>query len=196
MRTSLYSILCIVVRLGAVLLFAQTVVSLPGAWEVLRTWEQSSGGAGDGVARVMLIGFGGALIALAIALWLYPGLLARLASGSAASREVFESPIGAKDLQYIALSVLGIVFAVSALLGLVAVLFRIALSAQLGDVAFTTLAWQNGASLLVQALELTLGVGLTFGARGLTGLLYRLRERGLPPAGSESGAEEISPSKE
>jgi len=191
MRTSLYSILCIVVRLGALLLFVQTVVSLPGAWEALRIWEQQPAAA-DGAARGMLIGFSGALIGLSMALWLYPGMLARLAS-AAASRESFESSIDAKELQYVALSVLGVAFAISALLDLVGVVFRIALSAQLGDIGFRTMAWQNGGSLVVQVLKLALGLCLAFGAHGLTGLLHRLRERGLPPAWPESPTDETPP---
>lgn len=192
MRTSLYSILCIVVRLGAVLLLVQTLASLPGAWQALQSWDSPGG---DGAARGMLIGFSGALIALAIALWLYPGLLARLAAGDA-SREVFESPIAVKELHFIAFSVLGLVFAIDALVGLASILFRTAMSAQVGDVAFTTLAWQNGIDLLVLSLKLMLGIGLTLGARGLVGLLHRLRERGLPPPRYDDGRNDAPPPKE
>lgn len=174
MRTSLYSILCIVVRLGAVMLFVETVIALPWSWSGLL-------GSDDEASRGMLIGFSGASIGLAATLWLYPGLLARMAAGTS-SREVFESPIAAKDLQFVALSVLGVAFAIKGLVGLVAVLFRVALSAQYSDAAWQTLVWQNGANLLVQVLQFAVGIGLTFGASGLNGLLYRLRERGLPPA--------------
>jgi hypothetical protein len=192
MRTSLYSILCIVVRLGAMLLLVETLVSAPSAWQLLQTWQTSGG---DGAARGMLIGFSGALIALAIALWLYPGLLARLAAGEA-SREVFESPIAAKELHFIAFSVLGLVFAVGALSGLVSTLLRLALSAHAGDVAFTTLAWQNGVDLFVLFLKMALGIALTFGARGLVGLLHRLRERGLPPPRYDNASEETPAAKD
>lgn len=187
MRTSLYSILCIVVRLGAVLLFVQTVTSFPAAWEALEVWTQTPSES-DRVVRGMLIGFGGAAIALSFLLWLYPGLLARLAAGKA-SREVFESPIAPTDIQFIAFSVLGVTFAIKGLIGLVAVLFRVALSVRMSDVAFQTLVWQNAASVLVEIVQLAAGVGLTFGARGLVGLLRRLRERGLPPAVSDAGEE-------
>lgn len=192
MRTSLYSILCIVVRLGAVLLLVETLASVPSAWLALQTWETSGG---DGAARGMLIGFSGALIASAIALWLYPGLLARLAAGNA-SREVFDSPIAAKELHFIAFCVLGLVFAIDALLGLVSTLLRLASSAHAGDVAFTTLAWDNGIDLLVLFLKLALGIALTFGARGLVGLLHRLRERGLPPPRYDDERNDAPPAKE
>lgn len=117
---------------------------------------------------------------IAIALWLHPGPLARLAAGNA-GREVFESPIAAKKLHFIAFCVLGLVFAIDALRGLVSILLRIAVSARVGDIAFPTLAWQNGADLFVLFLKLALGIGLSLGARGLVGLLHRLRERALPP---------------
>lgn len=177
MRTSLYSILCIVVRLGAVMLFVETVTSFPEIWRYVPS-EFDSG------MRGMLIGFSGAAIALSFLLWLCPGLLARLAAGEA-SREVFESPVAPKDLQFIAFSVLGVVFAINGLIGLVTVLFHIALSARLGDVAFPALAWQNGLDLFVQVFQFSAGIGLTFGARGLAGLLHRLREHGLPPVRSD-----------
>lgn len=184
MRTSLYSILCIVVRLGAMLLFVRTVASFPDAWAALQTMEQGSS-AGDSGTRGMLIGFSGALIVFSIALWLYPGLVARLVS-TTSSRELFESSIDARDLQYIALSVLGVAFAMNALFDLVGVVFRIALSAHFGDTAFRALVWQNGSAFVVLGLKFALGVGLAFGARGLVGLLRRLRERGLPPAVSDT----------
>lgn len=184
MRTSLYSILCIVVRLGAVMLFVETVTSFPAAWQALQVWTQTTSES-DGAVRGMLIGFSGVAIALSFLLWLYPGLLARLAAGEA-SREVFESPVAPKELQFIAFSVLGVTFAIKGLIGLVTVLFRIALSAHLlGDVAFLALAWQNGLNLLVQVFQFGAGIGLTLGARGLTGLLHRLREHGLPPVRSD-----------
>ncbi len=188
MRTSLYSILCIVVRLGAMLLFVQTVTSLPTMLPTMQAW---SGDPNEEAARGMLIGFGGALIALSVALWLYPGMIARLATTSA-SHQPFESSIDAKELQYIALSVLGVAFAMGALLDLVSFAFRLALSARFGDTAFTMLLWQSGSSLLVCVLKLVIGLGLAFGAHGLTGLLHRLRERGLPPAWPESSTNELS----
>lgn len=187
MRTSLYSILCIVVRLGAMYLFVETVTSLPTMLPAMQAWSPN-----EEAGRGVLIGFGGALIALSVALWLYPGMIARLASTSA-SCQPFESSIDAKELQYVALSVLGVAFAMGALLDLVGFAFRLALSARFGDTAFTTLLWQSGSSLLVLVLKLSLGLGLAFGAHGLTGLLHRLRERGLPPAWPESTADETRP---
>lgn len=184
MRTSLYSMLCIVIRLGALLLFVWTVASLPAAWVTLQAMESGSA-AGDGSMRGMLIGFSGAAIAAAVAFWLYPGWIARLA-GANPSRESFESSVGAQDMQYIALSVLGVAFAMSALVGLAGALYRLAVSAHFGDIQFTTLAWRDGGNLLVLVLKFVLGIGLAFGARGLAGVLHRLRERGLSPPVSET----------
>lgn len=187
MRTSLYSILCIVVRLGAVMLFVQTMISLPFAWASLLADQGGWNG------QTWLIGLSGAAIAIAFALWLYPGLLARLAAG-ASSRETFESPIDAKEVQYIAFAVLGVCFAVGGLIELVGDLLRLSVNAELGDVAFKTLVWESRANLSAPALKLVVGIGLTLGARGLTGSLRALRERGLPPMQYE--ANEDRPSKE
>lgn len=88
---------------------------------------------------------------------------------------------------------LGVAFAIKGLMGFVVVLFRLALSARFGDVLFRTLVWQNGADVLVQIVQFGAGVGLTLGARGLTGLLNGLRERGPPPT-SPDGDPERPPS--
>ena len=72
MRTSLYTILCIVVRLAAVFLAVQAVITVvPTAW----TMDDSQLGAGW---RGTLLGFGGAMVALSALLWIYPGTLARI----------------------------------------------------------------------------------------------------------------------
>lgn len=101
------------VRVGAILLLVTTLAGLPFAFASVHNGQFGAGAEG------ILIGFNGALIALAIALWLYPGWLARLAAGQA-SGQVFESPISAAQLQYIAFAVLGVAFAMNALLDLVA----------------------------------------------------------------------------
>ena len=175
MRTSLYSILCIVVRMGAILLIVQTVVGLPLAWPGVRGGQFGAG------AESMLIGFGGALVALGITLWIYPGMLARLAAGQA-SRQVFESPISSMELQYIAFAVLGAAFAMNGLIDLVGVGMRAALTFNLRAPALANLRREDWARIATLGLRLVLGVILMFGSSGLAGLLYRLRETGLRPA--------------
>lgn len=178
MRTSLYSILCIVIRVGAILLVVEIAVGLPLALSSLRGKQFGPGAEG------MLIGFSGALAVLASALWLYPGLLARLAI-TQASRQVFESQIGAEQLQYIAFAVLGVAFAMNGLIDLVGVGMRAALTFSLHDPAFENMRHEDWARVVTQVLKVILGVGLAIGSRGLAGLLHRLRETGLGPASSE-----------
>jgi hypothetical protein len=174
MRTSLYSILCIVIRLGAVLLAVETLVGLPVALDAMHASNsQGLGGA--------LIGFYGVFFALAAALWIYPGLLARLAAGQS-SRQVFESPLGAEDLQYIALCVLGVYFVVSGIFGLIDTGLRVLVMMRQSDPAYAALRTPDIARLVAVAAKIAIGVGLALGARGLTGWVRRLREQGLPPA--------------
>ena len=183
MKTSLYSILCIVIRLGAVQLFVQTVMGLPYLWGAAQGADVAAGG------QAALIGLCIAAIALSLLLWLYPGVLASLAA-SRASLESFESPIAAADLQYIALAVLGIGFAVQGLTDVVYEVLRLAVVTQMTeDLSFKLLLQRQGIDLLSHLLKVALGLSLAFGARGLTGLLRRLRERGLPAAWPEEKAE-------
>jgi len=173
MRTSLYSILCIVVRLGAIILAVQTLVSVPTLWGGVE------GGLYDaGTARV-LIGFVGAFIALMVVLWIYPGVLARLAAGQA-SREIFESPIEAAELQYIAFAVAGVVLAVSGLADLLKVGARMIVTLQMTDTTYAFLRAEEVGGAAAVLVKIGLGIGLTFGARGFVGWLRRLREQGLP----------------
>lgn len=188
MRTSLYSILCIVVRVSAILLFVKTMVALPLALSSARGGQFGPGAEG------MLIGFTGALVALAIALWLYPGLLARLASIQR-SREVFESPISAAQLQYVAFAVLGVAFAIDALLDLVAFGTRAALIFRLHDPAYDGLRLDDRARVVALVAKLILGVALAAGSLGLVGLLRGLRENGLPKAVAADLEEDVESPK-
>lgn len=185
MRTSLYSILCIVVRLGAILLIVETAVGFP-----LALSGTHGGPFGPGTER-MLIGFSGALVALGVALWLYPGLLARPAA-SQAHQQVFESPISAGQLQYIAFAVLGIVFAMSALTALVGFGMRAVLTSHLHDAAFDNLRREDWARVATDVLKFVLGLALTLGSRGLVGLLQVLRESALPPALPADSADAVT----
>jgi hypothetical protein len=171
MRTSLYSILCIVIRIGAVLLAVSTLGSVLSMCLALR----------NGTAATELIP---ALVAfvltllVAFLLWLYPGPLARMASARS-SQQVLESPIRAAQLQWIALSVLGMYFVVDGLVGFahyeVQQLIVGAIAdreRRIGKFVQVALYW---------LLQMGFGIALTLGARGLTGMLQRIRYGGMPP---------------
>lgn len=178
MRTSLYSILCIVVRLGAVMLAVSTLASALSMALMIR----------QGTSPMELWGLIGlfvAVLAIAFVLWLYPGPLARLCSARSAM-QVFESPIAPRDLQWVALSVLGMYFVVDGLVGFlhfeVNLFFADTIAdreKRIEDFVQTGLYW---------LIRMVVGTALVLGARGLTGLLRRVRERGLPPPVSDPDA--------
>ena len=167
MRTSLYSILCIVIRFGAVL-FAFTVLSrLAGA---VFSWQDPL------PAEVLPLAIGSAALSTLIAflLWLYPGPLARLATGRSA-HEVFEAPLDAREIQWIALSVLGMYFVMSGLIDLSSTAYRQYLMSAFVDHVSESARRDAIAEYLFSAVQIALGLALAFGARGLVGLLHRLR---------------------
>src|SRR5690348_14669117 len=102
MKTSLHTILCIVVRLGAVIIGIKLLIEVPGWFYALR----ENAPAIDVLAPSLICAF---LLLLALLLWLYPGLLARAAAGKS-STQAFESPISPREMMHIALAVLGTYF--------------------------------------------------------------------------------------
>lgn len=166
MRTSMYSILCIVVRMGAILLAVYTLAALPAAWATMQRSDY------DGMRGALFASSALALV-LAFVLWVYPGVLARMAAGRP-SQQVFESPIGADEIQTIALAVLGVAIAMGSLADLVVYGLRaaFAFAASREAMGQDTVLW-----LLSQLARVALGCGLALGARGLTALILRLRGR-------------------
>jgi hypothetical protein len=169
-RTSLYSILCIVVRLGAVML-ALSVVG--GSFGFFGPGQSANFSIGE---RVLVVAF--LLISLLVSflLWLYPGPLARLASGRSAN-QVFESPIDAGQIQWVALSVLGMYWVMTGLLDLSRIAYQFIWLSELlgtGEEAARRLRGQ----VAYHAFEMVLGLFLTLGARGLAGILQKVRYAG------------------
>lgn len=182
MRTSLYSILCIVVRLGALLLLVNTLVALP--WSLAAAMSGAYGETAIG----WLVGFSIALLIVACLLWIYPGAIARIAAGRS-SQQVFESPIAAADVQYIAFAVLGVWFVVDGLLDLVHVGASLIVAANVGPSGQDELR-ADALRVLATIIKLAAGLGLAFGGRGLVGLLRGFREHGLPaPAPDDAPAQ-------
>ena len=183
MRTSLYSIFCILIRLGAVIMAVSTIVAIPAAW---RAAEASQLKGYEGA----LLGFGGAMLALAALLWVYPGVLARLAAGKA-SEQIFESPISAEDLQQIAFTVVGVWFAIEAISGLLAVvasIIMVSYESEPGEgVPLMASMFRHEAVRLVPlVVKLALGIVLAMRARGLVGWIRAFQARGLPASVAES----------
>ena len=183
MRTSLYGILCILIRLGAVIMAVSTIVAVPAAWVEARA-AHVEGYEG------MLFGFGGVMLVVAAVLWIYPGVLARLAAGSA-SQQIFESPISAEGLQQIAFAILGTWFAINALAGLAGVGARVIVTSHMSGVPFVSALQHESIRFVPLLVELALGIALAMHARGLVGWIRAFQERGLPPPVKE-GADDAA----
>ncbi len=166
MKTSLYTILCITIRAGAVIWAVGSVVHLP--FSLVAALDTANPNANItwlacGVAFQLLV---------AGLLWLYPGVLARFAAGKA-SHQYFESSIPAAKLQYIAFSVVGIWFVLE---GLVFLSYELVQAAQF---EFESLPVKLPV-MASSSARIVFGLALMFGARGLAGLLNSIREKGGP----------------
>jgi len=178
MRTSLYTVLCIGIRLAAVLLAVNMLVAIPSTYHLVSNGDWSS------EAWLIFLLYLGAFL-LAFLLWVYPGSLARMAA-SQASNQVFESPIEAADLQYIAFSVVGLWLFFDGTFGLIhdgvsEVLLRHMIRSNNGGLDLSEPNSRMIASGVVHLVQLGSGGALVVGARGLVGALRRMRQGGLPP---------------
>lgn len=168
MRTSLYTILCIAIRLAAVSL------ALAAVADALTMLAAMGGSAMRGTG--VMAGAVAVTLLASFVLWTWPGMLARLAAGRS-SGEVFESPIAPEQLQWIALSVLGAWFALEGLVGLCHFGMQRAMFAGMQDL-------QQDSSELIQTgvywlIQFAVGIALALGSRGLTGMLRRVRDGSL-----------------
>lgn len=169
-KTTLYTVLCIAVRLGAVLMAVGLLQTLPAF-----LW-----GSSDGHFAVLGLSLGGLGLIVALVLWLWPGSLARLAVGRSRS-EAFESSIDADQMQRVAFSVLGAWLCIHGLLGCfshgVLMLF---VRSQIVDPATASIPVGEWRLLIEYAATAVAGAALMLGAHGLVGLLHRLRDCPLP----------------
>lgn len=172
MKTSLRALLNIVVRLGAVLLAVHTAEQLP---QVLYDYTHNPGLP----AGSLTFGFIGLVVAAA--LWLWPQLLVWWAIGKRGG-EVFETPLDAGTVQYIAFSVTGAWLAVSGLAGAIGHLVSIGVMSDFVEPLQTKYQW-----ILVMryGIATVAGVSLMLGAHGLSVLLQDFRGRNLPPPATD-----------
>jgi hypothetical protein len=181
MRTSLYTILCIVIRVGAVVLAVET----PGS--LLTVLASVRAGAMPSDLWVSMASVGASLL-ISFLLWTWPGMVARIAAGRS-SGQVFESPIDAAHLQYIALSVLGAWLFIDGVASLAhfTLEWLVFMDHAKYDVSLPEHVFSSGMYWVIQML---VGLLLALNAGGLTGLLHRLRDgslRGGPPPVSDDG---------
>lgn len=172
MKTTLYTVLCVAVRLAAVLMAAGILERIPG---LVPFADQ------DRHLFLVAMMLNGAGLLLAFVLWLRPNIVVWWAAGKS-SHDVLETAITADQLQYIALSVLGawmFIGAVAACLGHVAQILVIEREAGMNGYPAVVSAdqWHWVIEYVVMALA---GAALALGSRGLVGILHRVR--GYPDA--------------
>jgi len=168
MKTTLYTLLCIAVRLGAVLMAVGILEQMPSLFSYL------SGTDGHFVVSAILLDGAGLLVAFA--LWVWPNILVWWAIGRN-QHEILESFISAGQLQHIALSVMGAWMFIGGLSGclghgvmILIVKHESASNGLSGMVPTNEWHW-----LVQYATTAVVGAALALGSRGLVGLLQRLR---------------------
>jgi hypothetical protein len=190
MRTSLYSILCIGIRLAAVLLAVNTLLSVPAGYAALAhgDWGRDE--------IVWLAVLWTLVLLFALLLWIYPGMLARLAAGKA-SGQIFESSLSAEELQYIAFSIVGLWILLGGVLGFAQLALRELFFDHVlrsGNAGIDSEALRMRAILdfATEILRVLVGGALMLRAHGLVAMLRRARYAGLPrtAGGDEVTAEE------
>jgi hypothetical protein len=165
MKTTLYTVLCVAIRLAAVLMAVELVITLLSFW--LETRDRALR-----LIELCLIIVG---LLIAAALWLKPGLLARWAVGRS-GHEVLESSLGADAIQRIAFATLGawlFVGGLSSAVPQVWIMWQVhRMAAAYPGMAAPAVA---GSGVAHSVVQLVAGAVLLLGAHGLTGMLHRLR---------------------
>lgn len=166
-RTTLFTALCVGIRLGGIFVMVEALLEVPAILPFLAQ-DHDPAWAAIGfiaIAFIFLIGFW---------LWLYPGVLARLAVGKAA-HESIESGIDSRDLQYVGFSLLGMWFLVT---GIVNQLWNARTFWTGAYARYENLPlWVNEAIMNIAAdgILVIVGLALVLGANGLSAFLHRLR---------------------
>ena len=175
MKTTLFTVLCVAIRLGVVLLAVNILEQLP-------FWLSQSHQGGVYTLYLLMVGLFGLVIAAV--LWVRPGILAWWAIGKG-QREVLEIPVSADQIQHIAFSVLGVWMVISGLGGCIShLMIMLFLRGRVADAATGMLPPAEWRYVCAYALEAVAGGALAIGSRGLIRLLHGLR--GYPV--TETGA--------
>lgn len=183
MKTSVYTVLCTAIRLGAVLL---SVHALEDVAAVVA--------ASDGNTHRLLgsLLFAGLYLVVGAVLWLWPGMLAWWAS-SRSNGQVLEMPIGADELQRVALSVLGVWQVVQGVSGLLSHgVVMVFLHDRMTDYSTGHLPPAEWRWVVFYVLQAMAGAAVALGAAGLVNLFHRLRRfPEASPAATEIDADAV-----
>jgi hypothetical protein len=173
-KTNAFTILTLFVRLAAILGFVWFVHSALG---VLFGLESIS--VGDWAAKFLLGAVFGALLIFGL-LWLFADWVARV---SLARRDgmVFDSSMSAEDWSCVGFSVIGVFFVVKHAIGVAQQIVYAIVAALAYPDAQNENLWLDGVlSATYELIGVALGAVLMLRARGLVGLLHRLRSAGQP----------------
>ncbi|GAB3789270.1 hypothetical protein [Dyella agri] len=167
MKTTLYTVLCVAIRLGAVLMAVGLFERLP-----VFLWESPSGGFA--LDAVLLAVFG---LLVAGALWLWPGILAGWTIGRR-GHETLETQLDADGLMRVALTVTGALLSVSGLAGCLGhVLTMFLFQSRMADATTGQLPVSEWHWVIYYIVQTGAGVALMLGSRGLANVLQHVRGR-------------------
>lgn len=186
MKTTLHALLCIAIRMGAVLMAVGIVELAPTIFIYPSQGGQVSVGALMLAAAGLLVSF---------ALWLWPNILAWWAV-SRSGQETFESSIDPAQLQHVAFSMIGVWLFISGLGACIARFMLVLIVARRSAYGESnlTLSDSDWFSLVDHLAVALAGAWLMLGSRGLVGLLYRLR--GYSPLSAAPFPDDVSTEKD
>ncbi|MBQ4856498.1 hypothetical protein IMW82_17660 [Rhodanobacter sp. B2A1Ga4] len=166
MKTTLYTVLCVAIRLGAVLMAVGVFERLPGVFFYSGDWHYP-------LLALLMETF---TLLLAFVLWMRPSLLAWWALGGK-QQEILESPIHADQLHYVAFSVLGAWLAISGVAGCFGhgTMILLLLHQASYDGAGETVPVAEWHWMVQYGVMVVAGILLMLGSRGLIALFQRLR---------------------
>lgn len=166
MKTTIYSILCVAIRLGAIVMAVGIVEQAPMIFVYPNQPDFSSGA----------VWFACAGLALAFLLWLSPQVLARWAVGRG-SHEVLDVAVSADQIQRIAFSIVGVWLFIGGLTGVIARIVMMLVIARRWDYGDTTRILSSGDWywLVMHVTTLVAGASLALGSAGLVGMIHRMR---------------------
>jgi hypothetical protein len=181
MKTTIYSVLCVGIRLGAVLMAVDIVEQAP----VIFVYPSQPGFSAGAVW------FACAGLTLAFLLWLSPQVLARWAVGRS-SHEVLEMAVSADQIQSIAFSIVGIWLFIGGLTGVVARVVMMLVVARRSAYGDSTRVLSSGDWywLVLHVATAVAGASLAVGAAGLVRLFHRVR--GYPYAAERELVDNVS----
>ena len=166
MKTTIYSVLCVAIRLGAILMAVGIIEQAPLIF-VYPSEPGFSAGA---------VWFACAGLVLAFLLWLSPQVLARWAVVRS-SHEVLDIPVSSDQIQRIAFSIVGVWLFIDGLTGVIArvvMMLVVARRSAYGELS-RVLSSGDWYWLVLHVATAVAGAALALGSAGLVRLFHHLR---------------------